>query len=152
MRRLNNHTSKTSDELIKFLTENNFEGYKENYNYPFDKYYANIINSTRDSKTNRIIVYGDEYVLLDHRDVPNRVMDGNSLPVVKYNNIKYGDFYLSGDDIWLAVRSNDVQYAFNNTVDTDIKEIRNTAKDVRRTADKDSKDNYGLKCLKMIKE
>lgn len=145
--RLNNHTSKTSDELKKFLVDNNFEGYKENYNYPFDKYYANIINSTRDSKTNRIIVYGDEYVLLDHKDVPNRIMDGNSLPVVKDNNIKYGDFYLSGDDIWLAVRSNDVQYAFNNTVDTDIKEIRNTAKDVRRTADKDSEGQLWIKML-----
>lgn len=145
--RLNNHTSKTSDELKNFLLDNNFEGYKENYNYPFDKYYANIINSTRDSKTNRIIVYGDEYVLLDHRDVPNRVMDSNSLPVVKDNNIKYGDFYLSGNDIWLAVRSNDVQYAFNNTVDTDIKEIRNTAKDVRRTSDKDSKGQIWIKML-----
>ena len=132
--RLNNHTSKTNNELKQFLVDNNFEGYKENYNYPFDKYYANIINSTRDSKTNRIIVYGDEYVLLDHRDVPNRIMD-NGLPVVKPNNIKYGDFYLSGSDIWLAVRSNDVQYAFNNTVDTDIKEIRNTAKNYRRTAE-----------------
>tara|TARA_B000000477_G_scaffold113010_1_gene108182 strand:- start:685 stop:6828 length:6144 start_codon:yes stop_codon:yes gene_type:complete len=145
--RLNNHTSKTSDELKNFLLDNNFEGYKENYNYPFDKYYANIINSTRDSKTNRIIVYGDEYVLLDHRDVPNRVMDSNSLPVVKDNNIKYGDFYLSGNDIWLAVRSNDVQYAFNNTVDTDIKEIRNTAKDVRRTSDKDSEGQIWIKML-----
>jgi hypothetical protein len=131
--RLNNHTSKTNNELKQFLVDNNFEGYKENYNYPFDKYYANIINSTRDSKTNRIIIYGDEYVLLDHRDVPNRIMDSGS-PVIKPNNIKYGDFYLSGSDIWLAVRSNDVQYAFNNTVDTDIKEIRNTAKDYRRTA------------------
>ena len=145
--RLNNHTSKTSNELKNFLLDNNFEGYKENYNYPFDKYYANIINSTRDSKTNRIIVYGDEYVLLDHRDVPNRVMDSNSLPVVKDNNIKYGDFYLSGNDIWLAVRSNDVQYAFNNTVDTDIKEIRNTAKDVRRTSDKDSEGQIWIKML-----
>lgn len=133
--RLNNHTSKTSDELKEFLVNNNFEGYKENYNYPFDKYYVNIINSTRDSKTNRIIVYGDEYVLLDHRDVPNRVLDSNSLLVVKDNNIKYGDFYKSGNDIWLAIRSNDVQYAFNNTIDTDIKEIRNTAKDIRRTTD-----------------
>ena len=132
--RLNNHTSKTDNELRNFLLDNNFEGYKENYNYPFDKYYANIINSTRDSKTNRIIVYGDEYVLLDHRDVPNRVMDGGN-PVVKDNNIKYGDFYENGSDIWLAVRSNDVQYAFNNTVDTDIKEIRNSAKDIRRTTD-----------------
>ena len=76
---LNVHTSKTNDELIEFLVDNNFEGYKENYNYPFDKYYANIINSTRDSKTNRIIVYGDEYVLLDHRDVPNRTMVDGSL-------------------------------------------------------------------------
>lgn len=133
-KRLNLHTTKYNDELINFLVDNNFEGYKENYNYPFDKYYANIINSTRDSKTNRIIVYGDEYVLLDHRDVPNRIIDDNGLPVVKPNNIKYGDFYKKDDDnIWLAVRSNDVQYAFNNTVDTDIKEIRNTAKDVRRT-------------------
>lgn len=142
--RLNNHTSKTDNELRNFLLDNNFEGYKENYNYPFDKYYANIINSTRDSKTNRIIVYGDEYVLLDHRDVPNRVMDGGN-PVVKDNNIKYGDFYENGSDIWLAVRSNDVQYAFNNTVDTDIKEIRNTAKDVRRTAD-----NVGQIWVKML--
>lgn len=132
--RLNNHTSKTDNELRNFLLDNNFKGYKENYNYPFDKYYANIINSTRDSKTNRIIAYGDEYILLDHRDVPNRVMDGEN-PVVKDNNIKYGDFYLSSNDIWLAVRSNDVQYAFNNTVDTDIKEIRNSAKDIRRTTD-----------------
>ena len=145
--RLNNHTSKTSDELKNFLLDNNFEGYKENYNYPFDKYYANIINSTRDSKTNRIIVYGDEYVLPDHRDVPNRVLDSNSLPVVKYNNIRYGDFYLSGNDIWLAVRSNDVQYAFNNTVDTDIKEIRNTAKDVRRTTGEDSEGQIWIKML-----
>lgn len=143
--RLNNHTSKTNDELKKFLVDYNFEGYIENYNYPFDKYYANIINSTRDSKTNRIIVYGDEYVLLDHRDVPNRIMNGSSLPVVKDNNIKYGDFYMSGNDIWLAVRSNDFQYAFNNTVDTDIKEIRNTAKDVRRTAD-----NVGQIWVKML--
>ena len=103
----------------------NFLYILQNYNYPFTKYYANIINSTRDSKTN-IIVYGDEYVLLDHRDVPNRTMVGES-PVIKPNNIKYGDFYKKDDDnIWLAVRSNDVQYAFNNTVDTDIKEIRNT--------------------------
>ena len=147
--RLNYHTSKISNELKNFLLDNNFEGYKENYNYPFDKYYANIINSTRDSKTNRIIVYGDEYVLLDHRDVPNRVMNNNSLPVVKDNNIKYGDFYLSDNniDIWLAVRSNDVQYAFNNTVDTDIKEIRNTAKDVRRTSDKDSEGQIWIKML-----
>jgi len=132
--RLNNHTSKTSDELKEFLVNNNFEGYKENYNYPFDKYYVNIINSTRDSKTNRIIVYGDEYVLLDHRDVPNRIMNSGS-PEIKPNNIKYGDFYLSdnGNDIWLAIRSNDAQYAFNNIVDTNIKEIRNTAKDIRRT-------------------
>ena len=144
--RLNHHTSKIDNELRNFLLDNNFEGYKENYNYPFDKYYANIINSTRDSKTNRIIVYGDEYVLLDHRDVPNRVMDGGN-PVVKDNNIKYGDFYENGSDIWLAVRSNDVQYAFNNTVDTDIKEIRNTAKDVRRTADKDSEGQIWIKML-----
>lgn len=133
--RLNNHTSKTNNELKEFLVDNNFEGYKENYNYPFNKYYVNIINSTRDSKTNRFISYGDEYVLLDHRDVPNRIMNSEGSPVIKPNNIKYGDFYLSGSDIWLAVRSNDVQYAFNNTVDTDIKEIRNTAKDIRRTTD-----------------
>ena len=134
-KRLNLHTTKDNNELINFLVDNNFEGYKENYNYPFDKYYANIINSTRDSKTNRIIVYGDEYVLLDHRDVPNRIMDNNGSPVIKPNNIKYGDFYKKDDDnIWLAVRSNDVQHAFNNTVDTDIKEIRNTAKNLRRTA------------------
>lgn len=136
--RLNNHTSKTTNELKEFLLDNNFEGYKENYNYPLDKYYVNIINSTRDSKTNRFISYGDEYVLLDHRDVPNRIMVSGS-PVIKPNNIRYGDFYLSGSDIWLAVRSNDVQYAFNNTVDTDIKEIRNTAKDIRRTSNQKGK-------------
>lgn len=146
IKRLNVHTTKINDELIEFLTENNFEGYKENYNYPFDKYYVNIINSTRDSKTNRFISYGDEYVLLDRRDVPNRTMVSGS-PVVKPNNIKYGDFYLSGSDIWLAVRSNDVQNTFNNTVDTDIKEIRNTAKDIRRTADEDS---HGLIWVKML--
>jgi hypothetical protein len=144
--RLNNHTSKTNNELKNFLVDNNFEGYKENYNYPFDKYYVNIINSTRDSKTNRFIKYGDEYVLLDHRDVPNRIMVGDS-PVVKDNNIRYGDFYLSDNDndIWLAIRSNDEQYTFNKTVDTDIKEIRNTAKGIRRTAT-----NSGLIWIKML--
>ena len=144
--RLNNHTSKTTNELKNFLVDNNFEGYKENYNYPFDKYYVNIINSTRDSKTNRFIKYGDEYVLLDHRDVPNRIMVSGS-PVVKDNNIRYGDFYLSdnGNDIWLAIRSNDEQYAFNKTVDTDIKEIRNTAKGIRRTST-----NSGLIWIKML--
>jgi hypothetical protein len=144
--RLNNHTSKTNNELKNFLVDNNFEGYKENYNYPFDKYYVNIINSTRDSKTNRFIKYGDEYVLLDHKDVPNRIMVSGS-PVVKDNNIRYGDFYLSdnGNDIWLAIRSNDEQYAFNKTVDTDIKEIRNTAKGIRRTST-----NTGLIWIKML--
>lgn len=145
--RLNNHTSKTTNELKNFLVDNNFEGYKENYNYPFDKYYVNIINSTRDSKTNRFIKYGDEYVLLDHKDVPNTVMNSSGAPVVKDNNIKYGDFYKStnNNDIWLAIRSNDVQYEFNKTVDTDIKEIRNTAKGIRRTST-----NTGLIWIKML--
>ena len=58
-KRLNIHTSKTSNQLIEFLTENNFENYLENYNYPYKKYYVDILNSTRDSKTNIITKYGD---------------------------------------------------------------------------------------------
>ena len=105
IKRLNIHTSKTSDELIKFLTENNFENYSENYNYPYKKYYVDILNSTRDSKTNIITKYGDEYILLDHRDVPNREDVGNTATLVP-NNIKYGDYYKdTNGNAWVAIRS-----------------------------------------------
>lgn len=123
--RLNIHTSKTSDELIKFLTENNFENYSENYNYPYKKYYVDILNSTRDSKTNIITKYGDEYILLDHRDVPNRE-DVNNTATLVPNNIKYGDYYKDGSDAWVAIRSHKKQKEYDDN--TNYNEVRTLAK------------------------
>ena len=126
-KRLNIHTSKTSDQLIKFLTENNFENYSENYNYPYKKYYVDILNSTRDSKTNIITKYGDEYILLDHRDVPNREDDASNIATLVPNNIKYGDYYKdTNGNAWVAIRSHKKQKEYDDN--TNYNEVRTLAK------------------------
>lgn len=126
-KRLNIHTSKTNDELIKFLTENNFENYSENYNYPYKKYYVDILNSTRDSKTNIITKYGDEYILLDHRDVPNREDDASNIATLVPNNIKYGDYYKdTNGNAWVAIRSHKKQKEYDDN--TNYNEVRTLAK------------------------
>ena len=143
-KRLNIHTSKTSDQLIKFLTENNFENYSENYNYPYKKYYVDILNSTRDSKTNIITKYGDEYILLDHRDVPNREDDASNIATLVPNNIKYGDYYKDGNDAWVAIRSHKKQKEYDDN--TNYNEVRTLAK--RKRSESTTVGNIWIKMKK----
>jgi predicted GNAT superfamily acetyltransferase len=97
---------------IQVLT-NNASAFAASHTY-YGKYF--VVDSKIDSEHNYIVrnsPTGFEYVF-----------DNGNIPTITDVSIAYGDFYKSGNDVWVVSRSTEDEREYQRTIEKNVKELR----------------------------
>ena len=98
------------DDLVDVL-KNEEDAFDSTHNY-YGKYF--VVDSKIDSEHNYVVrnsPTGFEYVF-----------DEGNVPTIA--NLKYGDYYQSGDDVWVVSRSTEEEREYQRVIEKEVKELR----------------------------